>query len=443
VGATVDQDMRDGRMKSASDAGIDEFHLTDHFQELKSRLHRHLIRVVEEESVPIEDWGMDMIRPFVERRLVEQIARERLAVNRRETDALLNEMLDELVGYGPLQRLIDDDAVSDILVNGPVDVFVERGGRLEPGSIRFIDARHLLRIIQKIIAPLGRRIDESSPMVDARLPDGSRVNAVIPPVALVGPILSIRKFRRTPLRDGDLLSLGALSEEMLNLLGAAVRSRCNLLVSGGTGAGKTTLLNVLAQSIPACERIVTIEDTAELRFDHPHVVAMETRPPNLEGSGEIDARALVRNALRMRPDRIIVGETRGSEVIEMLQAMNSGHQGSMSTIHANSPRDALSRIELLVGLAGFQGSERTLRQNVSSAIDLIVQADRLPSGQRKVVAISEIAGVADGQYQVHDLFRYDERKDAFARDVVQPSRARLRTAVSAPSRSPFRGLPYV
>jgi pilus assembly protein CpaF len=386
---------------------------------------------------------MDMIRPFVERRLVEQIARERLAVNRREADALLNEMLDELVGYGPLQRLIDDDAVSDILVNGPVDVFVERGGRLEPGGIRFIDARHLLRIIQKIIAPLGRRIDESSPMVDARLPDGSRVNAVIPPVALVGPILSIRKFRRTPLRDGDLLSLGALSEEMLNLLGAAVRGRCNLLVSGGTGAGKTTLLNVLAQSIPASERIVTIEDTAELRFDHPHVVAMETRPPNLEGSGEIDARALVRNALRMRPDRIIVGETRGSEVIEMLQAMNSGHQGSMSTIHANSPRDALSRIELLVGLAGFQGSERTLRHNVASAIDLIVQADRLPSGQRKVVAISEIASVADGQYQVHDLFRYDERKDAFARDVVQPSRVRLRTAASGPSRSPFRGLPYV
>jgi pilus assembly protein CpaF len=420
-----------------------EFQMSDQYQSLKARLHLHIIRVIEEEAIPLEDWGIELVRPFVERKLTEQIARERLALNRREAETLFADMTDELVGFGPLQRLIEDDTVSDILVNGPFEIFVERAGRLGKADVRFVDQRHVLRIVQKILAPLGRRIDESSPMVDARLPDGSRVNAVIAPIALNGPSLSIRKFRRTPLRSSDLLALGALSEDMLQLLSEAVRGRCNVLVCGGTGAGKTTLLNVLAQSIDSGERLVTIEDTAELRLDHPHVVALETRPPNLEGGGEVDARALVRNALRMRPDRIVVGEIRGAEVIDMLQAMNTGHNGSMSSIHANSPRDGLSRLELLVGLEGFRGSERTLRQNITSALDLIVQVERVDSGRRRITAISEVTGVADGQYQMHDLFRFNTETERFVREVPHPTRPRLRSLGRPAESGAFRGMRYV
>jgi pilus assembly protein CpaF len=421
----------------------EDFQLSEQYQTLKARLHLHMIRLVEEEKIPLDEWAVDLIRAFVERKLAEHVANERLAVNRRELDSLTDDMVNELIGYGPVQSLIDDDGVSDILINGHRDVFAERGGKLVREKVRFVDDRHVLRIIQKIIAPLGRRIDEASPMVDARLPDGSRVNAIIPPVSLEGPCISIRKFRRDPLRSGDLLAAGAFSEELLQLLTQAVRGRCNIVVSGGTGAGKTTLLNVLAQSIPQDERLVTIEDTAELRLKHPHVVRLETRPANLEGYGDIDARALLKNALRMRPDRILIGEIRGAEVIDMLQAMNTGHQGSMSTLHANSPRDCLSRVELLVGLAGFQGTERTLRQNVLSAIDLIVQVERMPEGERRVVAASEITGLADGMYQMHDLFVFDAERRSFQRGAAQPTRARLRGALRSPAQqAAFRGFNY-
>jgi len=406
------------------------FHLTDEYQQLKASLHVHVLQVIDQEHVPVETWSRDLINGFVMRTLTEQIAAKRLAVNRREVEALVEDMVEEIVGLGPIQGLLDDDAVSDILVNGPLNVFAERGGKISREPVRFVDDRHVFRIIQKIIAPIGRRVDERSPMVDARLPDGSRVNVIVPPVSLEGPCLSIRKFRKEPLRAGDLIAFRALSDDMMRMLADAVRGRCNILVSGGTGAGKTTLLNVLSQSIALDERLVTIEDTAELRFDHPHVVRLETRPSNLEGEGEIDARSLVKNALRMRPDRIIIGEIRSTEVLDMLQAMNTGHQGSMSSIHANSARDCLSRVEMLVGFAGFQGGEHTLRRNIASAIDLIVQVERTGSGERRVTAITEVTGLADGQYQSHDLFTYDRDADSFVPGSTQPVGARLREALS-------------
>jgi pilus assembly protein CpaF len=293
-------------------------------------------------------------------------------------------------------------------VNGAGTVFVERRGRLQPTDVRFDDADHVMRIIQRIIAPLGRRIDESCPMVDARLPDGSRVNAIIQPVALDGPYLSIRKFRRQPLSANDLLAYGTLDTRVVELLRTAVINRCSLLVSGGTGSGKTTLLNVLSRWIPEGERLITIEDAAELSLDHPHVVRLETRPPNLEGAGEIRARDLVRNALRMRPDRIIVGEVRGDEAVDMLQAMNTGHEGSMTTIHANGPREALARLEMLVALGDYRGGELTLRRTVADAARLIVQIARCADGVRRVTHVTEVAGLVGGDYETRDVFRIDE-----------------------------------
>ncbi len=418
-------------MLSEPGATADEFQLSDEYQQLKATLHRHMLDVIDKEDIPVETWSRDLIHNFVTRTLTEHIAANRLAVNRREVEALVSDMLEELVGFGPLQRLLDDDSVNDVLVNGPLHIFAERAGKISRAPLRFVDDRHVLRIIQKIIAPIGRRVDERSPMVDARLPDGSRVNVIVPPVSLEGPCISIRKFRRDPLRAGDLIGLRALSDEMMRLLSDAVSGRCNILVSGGTGAGKTTLLNVLSHAIRPDERLVTIEDTAELRFEHPHVVRLETRPANLDGDGEIDARSLVRNALRMRPDRIVIGEIRGDEVIDMLQAMNTGHQGSMSSIHANTARDCLARIELLVGLAGYQGGERTLRQNIANALDLIVQIERLSSGERRVTSITEITGFSEGQFQSHELFTYDREEDRFVRGSVQPVGLRLWEALQS------------
>jgi len=380
------------------------FNLAEEIQELKGKLHRHLLDQIE--AVP-ENGEDEQLNRFVWEKVTQYIRASHIAVNQREIERLVEDLIDELTGFGPIDPLLRDDKISDILVNGPCHVYVERGGRLEKTDLRFIDNAHLLRVIRRILAPLGRRLDESSPMVDARLPDGSRVNAIIPPLAIDGACLSVRKFRKEPFTASDLLAYGTCDEETLTLLRQAVQVRCNVLVTGSTGAGKTTLLNVLSSFIGSDERVITIEDAAELNLRHPHVVRLETRPPGVEGSGEITARALVRNALRMRPDRIILGEIRGAEVLDMLQAMNTGHDGSMATLHANGPRDALSRLELLAGFAGYTGSEITLRQQIAGSLDFIVHIARQRDGRRRVTTVEEVVDVADGHYVTQSLFKHE------------------------------------
>ncbi len=316
---------------------------------------------------------------------------------------------DEILGLGPLEPLLADPAVSDILVNGPSNVYVERGGRLEQVNVRFRDEGHLMVIIDRIVTRVGRRVDESSPMVDARLPDGSRVNAIIPPLALDGAMLSIRRFARDRMTMDDFVRVGSLTQSIADVLHAVVRGRLNVLVSGGTGTGKTTLLNVLSGFIPAHERILTIEDSAELQLRQPHVGRLETRPPNIEGRGQVTQRDLVRNALRMRPDRIIVGEVRGSEALDMLQAMNTGHDGSLTTIHANTPRDALSRIENMVAMAGVDLPTRTVRSQIASAIDVVVQMERMEDGKRRLVSVQEIQGMEGEIVTMAEIFRFDRQ----------------------------------
>lgn len=414
--------MSDLRVREAEDLTAPESGL-----DLRRGLHRYLIDRIEEDHVDVGEIDAIAIRAYVRDKTNAFVTEKRVAVNHEEFADLVDGMIHEISALGPIQPLIEDDSISDILINGHDSVFVERGGRLEPESIRFIDDDHLLRIIQRIVAPLGRRVDESSPMVDARLPDGSRVNAIIPPVALEGPCLSIRKFRAEALETGDLLAYGTVDPTLVELLTRIVQSRCNVLVSGGTGAGKTTLLNILGRFISPEERLLLIEDTAELNLQHPHVVRLETRPANLEGEGEVSARDLVRNALRMRPDRILVGEIRSVEVADMLQAMNTGHAGSMATIHGNSPREALSRVELLMGFEGFSGSESTLRNNIANALDFIVQIARLENGQRRVTAVTEVVGVTDGNYVTQDLVEYDRDRGEFVHSGVAPSNARMRS----------------
>ena len=400
------------------------------YQELKFLLHRHLIGEIERDRIALFDIPRAEVADYVRRKVTQYIAEKHLPVSGYDLENLSEDMVDELAGYGPLETLIKDDRVNDILVNGAKQIFVEREGRLEATSLRFIDDEHVLRVIRRILAPLGRRIDESSPMVDARLPDGSRVNAIIPPLALNGPCLSIRKFRKDPLLAQDLIQLGSFDREMLSFLTAAVEKRCNIIISGGTGAGKTTLLNVLSRSIPPGERIVTIEDAAELQLDHEHVVRLETRPPNIDGAGEVTARDLVRNALRMRPDRIILGEVRGKEVMDVLQAMNTGHDGCMSTVHANNPSDAMLRLEMLAGLAGFQGSEGTLRQMIAAAVELVIQISRMPNGQRRVVSITEVTGVRDNLFVLNELFAFDLDTGRFKRENVTPCNPKLRDLIA-------------
>lgn len=383
------------------------FRLSEQYQGLKTRLHRHLLQVIDERNLGIEQWPRTKLAEFVRDQVKRYVFEQKLAVNQREAEMLSADALDELVGFGPIQGLVDDPSVDDIIVNGPERVFIERQGRLETVSLRFVDDAHVLRVIQRILAPLGRRIDESNPMVDARLPDGSRVNAIIPPVALDGPCISIRKFRQQPLTEKDMVRLGTISQPMLEFLRERVEKRTNLLILGGTGSGKTTLLNLLSHWIPESERVITIEDAAELRLEHSHVVRLETRPPNLEGENQVNARDLMRNALRMRPDRIIVGEIRGHEVLDMLQAMNTGHDGSMTTLHANNPRDAIHRLVLLAGFAGFSGSEVTLLQQIASALQLLVHVSRLPSGERRVLSVAAVQGVSGSDLQLQELFAYD------------------------------------
>lgn len=388
-------------MKFRNLAGVN---LADELHAFKGKLHRYLLDQIDNLPMAGQD---EQLTQFVTEKTLQFIRDQHIAINQRESEKLVKDLIDELTGYGPIDPLLRDDKISDILVNGPHEIFIERNGKLELTGLKFIDSEHLLRVIRRILAPLGRRVDESSPMVDTRLPDGSRVNAIVPPLAIDGPCLSIRKFRKEPLTSADLLVYKTVDEETLALLRLAVQARCNLLVAGSTGAGKTTLLNVLSSFIPASERLITIEDAAELNLRHPHVVRLETRPPNLEGSGAITARELVRNALRMRPDRIILGEIRGPEVLDMLQAMNTGHDGSMATLHANNPRDALNRLELLAGFAGYHGSEVTLRQQIASSIDLIVHIGRARDGQRRVMTVEEVIGVADEHYVTQSLYCFD------------------------------------
>jgi pilus assembly protein CpaF len=373
--------------------------------EIKSRIHRRLLERLNLSN--LDKLEQEQVIDAIRRVTHDLLQQESVPLNFEERERLVGQVLDEIFGLGPLEPLIQDPDVSDILVNTWRHVYIERGGKLEPTDVRFQDDRHLLQIIDRIVSAVGRRIDDSSPMVDARLPDGSRVNAIIKPLAIDGPHLSIRKFKRDALAGEDLLRYESLTEPMLELLRGCVKARLNILISGGTGAGKTTLLNILSSFIPPNDRIVTIEDSAELQLRQPHVVRLETRPANIEGSGEVAQRMLLINALRMRPDRIIMGECRGGEAVDMLQAMNTGHDGSLTTIHSNSPRDALSRLETMIAMASLDLPERAMRQQIASAINIVIQVSRLGDGSRKIMQVSEIVGMEGDVITMQDIFMYE------------------------------------
>ncbi|MFZ1180991.1 MAG: CpaF family protein [Herbaspirillum sp.] len=389
--------------------GNEAFVNTQRFQDIKTAAYDNLLTRIEELGAEFGRWSRSAIQQFVNLDVDGFVRLRRIPLNESEVRLIADALTKELAGLGPLEDLLNDAAVEDILINGYNDVFVSRHGVLERETLRFTDNNHLLRIIRRILAPLGRRLDESNPMVDARLPDGGRLNVVIEPLAVDGPMVSIRKFRKEPLKPADLLQLGTLNEQLFVLLEQAVKARCNILISGGTSSGKTSLLNALAFFISVNERVVTIEDTAELSLSHPHVVRLESRVGSFEGTGVVTIRDLIRNSLRMRPDRIVVGEVRGAEVLEMLQAMNTGHDGSMGTIHANTPRECLYRMEMLAGFAGFQGSESSLRRQIAGAIDFIVQIARLSNGLRRIVSITEITGVSDNIITIQELYRHETR----------------------------------
>lgn len=378
---------------------------TPEYQELKFALHRKLLDRVNLEA--ISTLATDRVRGEIRSAVGRLVEEERTPLTLTEKDKVIEEVLDEVFGLGPLEPLLQDPSISDILVTTPKLVYIERAGKLTRTPVEFKDNTHLLRIIEKIVSRVGRRIDESSPMVDARLPDGSRVNAVIAPIAVDGPLLSIRRFGRKPLDAQQLVRNMSVTEGMMELLGVCVRARLNIIVSGGTGAGKTTLLNCLSSFIPEDERVVTIEDTAELQMNQIHVARMETRPPNMEGTGAIKQRQLVINALRMRPDRIVVGEVRGEEALDMLQAMNTGHDGSLTTIHSNSPRDAISRLEVMVGMANANMGVRAIRQQVASAVDLFVQLSRMSDGTRRITHITECVGMEGDLITTQDIFVFE------------------------------------
>jgi pilus assembly protein CpaF len=376
------------------------------YQQIKAEIHKVLVESVD--VARLNRWQPDRLRREVQALADTVVANKRESLSQVERERLVQELLDEVFGLGPLEPLLRDGSISDILVNGPRSVYIERGGRLEETNVQFADDDHVLRIIQRIAARVGRRVDEASPMVDARLPDGSRVNAILSPLSLEGPVLSIRRFGSN-VNVESMLQNGTMTREMFDLLKAAVAGRINILISGGTGAGKTTLLNALSQFIPADERLVTIEDSAELKLKQPHVVRLETRVSNLEGVGEVNQRSLLRNSLRMRPDRIIIGEVRGAEALDMLQAMNTGHEGSLTTIHANDSRDALNRLELMVAMSGLELPVQVMRGYIASAITMVVQLARLKGGARRIVRISEILGLKAGKrYVVKDLFTYEQ-----------------------------------
>ncbi len=377
---------------------------SDKLLDAKVRLHRRLIEEINLQA--LERLPEDQIRAHIQQLVSQYILVERLALNAQELNDFVSEILDEMTGLGPLEPLLKDASISDILINGHENVYVERGGILEPCGVRFKDEAHLLRIVNKIVSAVGRRVDESHPMCDARLMDGSRVNVAVRPIGVDGPLVSIRKFSKKPFNLNKLVDMGALRPQMAELLAAAVKARVTTIISGGTGSGKTTMLNALSAFISEKERLLTIEDAAELQLQQPHVGRMETRPPNLEGKGEIRQRELVKNALRMRPDRIILGECRGEEAFDMLQAMNTGHEGSMATIHANTPRDALSRLEQMIGMAGLPMTIASIRGQIAAAIRVVVQLQRLSDGKRKVTSIAEITGLEGDIIQMQEIFKF-------------------------------------
>jgi pilus assembly protein CpaF len=375
------------------------------FNELKFRLHQRLIEDLDPTKLDAEQ---GRARELVEGAARAIIASEMPGVVGFSRDELIAAVCDEILGYGPITPLLDDASISEVMVNAPDTVYFEKEGRLYLSPIRFRDSGHIMRIIERVLAPLGRRVDESSPMVDARLPDGSRVNIIIPPVAPKSPTLTIRKFRQDKMNVDDLIGVGSMTRELADFLRAAVQAKLNIIVSGGTGSGKTTLLNALSGFIPDTERIVTIEDPTELRLQQAHVVTLEARPASLEGRGEVSQRDLLRNSLRMRPDRIVVGEVRGPEAFDMMQAMNTGHEGSVSTVHANSPRDALARIENMILMAGLDLPSRAIREQIASAIHVIIQIARMSDGTRKVTAVSEVDGMEGQVITMQDIFRYEQ-----------------------------------
>jgi pilus assembly protein CpaF len=390
------------RLVTVGDAGA--FEKRDKNTDLKVELHQRLLDLINLQA--LEQMSREQIQDEIGDIVAEELAKQNQALNQSERKQLVADVLDELLGLGPLEPLLKDPTITDILVNGHAKVFIERYGVLEPSPARFKDEKHLLRIIQKIVSAVGRRIDESSPLVDARLADGSRVNAVVPPLALDGALLSVRKFARVPISMDRLIEIGSVPAEMAEVLQAVVGSRRNVLISGGTGSGKTTLLNAMSAYIDDRERIVTIEDSAELQLQQEHVVRLETRPPNIEGRGEISQRDLVKNALRMRPDRIILGEVRAGEAFDMLQAMNTGHEGSMTTVHANTSRDALSRVEQMIGMSGIDIPARSSRAQIASAMHVVVQVARLSDGRRKVVSVSELTGMEGDVITMQEIFRF-------------------------------------
>jgi pilus assembly protein CpaF len=391
------------------------------YADLKAKIHRQLIEQLDLSKIsmiPLETL-QTQIRHITE----DLLAAEGTPLNRQERDRIVIEVEHETFGLGPIEPLMRDPTISDILVNGAREVYVERRGKLERTDVQFRDDAHLLQVIERIVSKVGRRVDESTPMVDARLQDGSRVNAIIPPLALDGPILSIRRFAVDPFKMPDLLQFETLSSTLAEILEVAVKARLNMIISGGTGSGKTTLLNVLSNGIPNTERIVTIEDSAELQLQQDHVVRLETRPPNIEGKGSVTQRDLVRNALRMRPDRIIVGEVRGAEALDMLQAMNTGHDGSISTVHSNSTRDALSRIETMVLMAGISLPGRAMREYISSALDVLVHLARLSDGTRKIVKVTEVVGMEGDTITLQDIFIFDQKGIGSSGEVLGHHRA--------------------
>jgi pilus assembly protein CpaF len=376
------------------------------YQDLKHRFHQAMLDRVDLEG--LQRLSPDQIRSELRTLVRQMLDEECVVINDLERKNLTRDIQNEMLGFGPLELLLADPDVSDILVNTYKQVYVERHGKLELSNVTFTDDAHLMKIIDKIVSRIGRRIDESSPMVDARLPDGSRVNAIIPPLAIDGPVLSIRRFSAEPLRLSDLILHKSITSDMAEILQGLGKAKVNTLISGGTGSGKTTMLNVISGFISHSERIVTIEDAAELQLQQPHVVRLETRPPNIEEKGEVTQRALVRNALRMRPDRIILGEVRGSEALDMLQAMNTGHEGSMATIHANTPRDALTRLENMISMAGAGLQGKAMRQQISSAISVVIQVARLADGKRKVISIQEISGMEGDVIMMHEIFAFKQ-----------------------------------
>jgi pilus assembly protein CpaF len=433
---------------AASSTGSTPTPVLDPFAEVKDRIHSSLIA---ELGPQLFNSGLepDALKRLVRREITDRLAQER-SLSLVDRDRLIDEIADDTLGHGPLERLLADDSVTEIMVNGPSDVWIERRGRLYETTVRFADDAHLRRIINRIVSQIGRRVDESSPMVDARLQDGSRVNAIIPPLSLSGPLLTIRKFMRDRLDLDDLVRLGTLSAEATEFLDVCLRAELNVLVSGGTGSGKTTLLNAMSTRISDDERIVTIEDAAELRLNQRHVLRLESRPPNIEGEGQVAIRDLLRNSLRMRPDRIIVGEIRGPEALDMLQAMNTGHDGSLSTVHANTSRDALARVETMVLMSGYDLPVSAIRQQVASALDLIVHIERMPEGARKVTQITEVQRMEGDVITLQDLFAYqmDDRTGGHAVGTLRPTGLRptflgklLRKGIALPEAMHPRELP--